>query len=299
MKMDRYETERRHNLIEDYLNGEIKVGDPIKIQDKYLTAPTHRDENEYTTVHVMEILPDGNLKVRNTGYPEDDYYGKATVIDPKKVEIKKDPLWVGVYPFASKNWMSCCRHTGLGLSHIIFKIEEIIENDNVGGEFDGVKCMEFNFNPYVLDKDGNKMYFQRDYCWTLEDEQNFIESIYNYLNLGTVVLRKRSYKYIESECKKGNREVAYYDVIDGKQRIHTLMRFMKNEFPDKHGNYYGDFSEFARRTLINDVMGLDVMEIQERATDEDVLSVFLNVNYAGKPMSAEHLKYVRSLYNKI
>ena len=53
-------------MIEDYLNGDIKVGDPILVQDKYLDAPTHRDENEYTTVRVLEILDDGKLKVRNT-----------------------------------------------------------------------------------------------------------------------------------------------------------------------------------------------------------------------------------------
>ena len=299
MKMDRYETEKRHKMIEDYLNGDIKVGDPILVQDKYLDAPTHRDENEYTTVRVLEILADGKLKVRNTSYPEKDYYGKPTVIDPKEVEIKKDPLWVGACPFVNKNWLRCCRHTGLGLSHIVFKVEEMIENDNVACEIEGVKVKEFNFDPFVFDKDGNKMHFQRDYCWTLEDEQNFIESIYNYLNLGTVVLRKRGYDWINKQCKLGNTDVAYYDVIDGKQRIHTLMRFMKNEFPDLHGNYYGDFSEYARRVLINDVQGLDVMEIEERATDDDVLQVFLNVNYAGKPMSAEHLEYVRSLYNKI
>ena len=41
------------------------------------------------------------------------------------------------------------------------------------------------------------------------------------------------------------------------------------------------------------------MEINEGATDEDVLRVFLNVNYSGKPMSREHLDYVKSLYNNI
>jgi uncharacterized protein with ParB-like and HNH nuclease domain len=161
-----------------------------------------------------------------------------------------------------------------------------------------------NFNPFVYGKDGNRLYYQRDYCWTLEDEQNFIESMYNHLNLGTVVFRKRSWKWLEKESatrgdNKDNSDLGFYDVVDGKQRIHTLMRFMKNEFPDLHGNYYGDFSEYARRVLINDVQGLDVMEIEERATDDDVLQVFLNVNYSGKPMSAEHLEYVRSLYNKI
>ena len=296
MKMDKFQTEKRRKLIEDYVNGKLQVGQLVDIDAKYLNASYTRGDNDVT---VTKIFPDGKFEVRNTSYHESEYYGKPTIIDPNTVPFEKDPLFIGVNPFVAKNWMQCCRHTGLGLGHIVFKIEEMLENGNVATEFDGVKSLEYNFNPYVYDKNGKKLYFQRDYCWTLEDEQNFIESIYNYLNLGTIVLRKRSFQWIEKQCKAGNTEAAFYDIIDGKQRIHTLMRFMNNEFSDLHGNYYGDFSEYARRVFSMDVQGLDVMEINEGATDEDVLRVFLNVNYSGKPMSREHLDYVKSLYDTV
>ena len=39
------------------------------------------------------------------------------------------------------------------------------------------------------------------------------------------------------------------------------------------------------------------MEMDEGCTDEDVLKVFLNVNFSGKPMSKEHIKFVQGIYN--
>lgn len=86
--------------------------------------------------------------------------------------------------------MSCVRTTGYRFSHIYFTMEEIIKNNNVANTINGIDVFEYNFNPYVIDNDGKKLYYQRDYVWTLEDEQTFIESIYNNLSLGTVVLKK-------------------------------------------------------------------------------------------------------------
>lgn len=298
-KTIQFETEKHRKMITDYLAEPIKIGDDVLVQGKYLGSNVSQDADEWNSIDVIDILPDGRLKLQREGYTERDYHGEINIIDPKKVEVRKDTLRVGVNPFPEKNWFRCCRHTGLGLGQIIYKCEDMLENGNVAHTVNGVDIMEYNFNPYVTDKDGKKIYFQRDYCWTLEDEQMFIESIYNYLNLGTVVLRKRSYDWVNTQALAGNKEVAYYDIIDGKQRIHTLMRFMKNEFPDIHGNYYGDFSERARRIMNFNSQGLNVMEIEENATDEDVLRVFLNVNYSGKPMSREHLDYVRSLFDNV
>jgi hypothetical protein len=71
---------------------------------------------------------------------------------------------------------------------------------------------------------------------------------------------------------------------------------MNDEFCDMHGNYYSDFSKYAQRVLTNIGTIIDIMEIEEKASDDDVMRVFLNVNYSGKQMSKEHLDYVRNLY---
>ena len=72
--------------------------------------------------------------------------------------------------------------------------------------------------------------------WELKDKQLLIESIYNGINCGKIVLRDRGYNYIISELNKGNKEVAFRDVVDGKQRIGALLDFVNDKFPDLHGN---------------------------------------------------------------
>ena len=156
---------------------------------------------------------------------------------------------------------------------------------------------ELNFNPYVIEPStGEKRYYQRPYCWSLEDEQLFIESIYNELDCGKIVLRTNVISDVLNAFVKGNKEVCYYDVVDGKQRLHTLYRFINDEFPDSHGNYYSDFSDVAKR-LFKIRSCITLMEMDEGCTDVDVLKVFLNVNFSGKPMSKEHIKFVQGIYN--
>lgn len=156
---------------------------------------------------------------------------------------------------------------------------------------------ELNFNPYVIEPStGEKRYYQRPYCWSLEDEQLFIESIYNELDCGKIVLRTNVISDVLDAFIKGDKEVCYYDVVDGKQRLHTLYRFINDEFPDSHGNYYSDFSDVAKR-LFKSRSCITLMEMDEGCTDADVLKVFLNVNFSGKPMSKEHIKFVQCIYN--
>ena len=293
-----FNSEKRQRQIDEYLAADYKVGDMVQVRGKDLRSNTSQDSNAWNDLEVVGIQPDGKLELRRSGYRPNDYHGELNIIDPKEVEVRKDSSKIGVNPFPEKDWMSCVRTTGYGFSHIYFTMEEIIKNNNVANTINGIDVFEYNFNPYVIDNDGKKLYYQRDYVWTLEDEQAFIESIYNNLSLGTVVLRKRSYNYVKSQAEKGNKEVGYFDVVDGKQRLHTLKRFLNNEFADMHGNYFGDFSTYARRMFYQNPSGLNVLEIEERATDEDVLRVFMNVNYSGKPMSKEHLEYVRSLFEK-
>ena len=95
----------------------------------------------------------------------------------------------------------------------------------------------------------------------------------------------------------GDKEACYYDVVDGKQRLHTLNRFINDEFPDSHGNYYSDFSDAAKR-MFKSRNCITLLEMGDESTDEDVLKVFLNVNFSGKPMSKEHIKFVQDIYNK-
>ena len=288
----------KDKMMADYMSAPVEVGTHIEVKGKYLQTNTNQSGEYYNDVYISAINEDGTWSVRRKDYAPGTYHGETSVIDPNKAEWRRDTIRVGVNPIANDDWHTQCRRTGLGLSHILFKIEtDFIESENKANVINGIQIKEISLDPWVLNDKGEKIYFQRDYVWTLEDEQLFIESIYNHLSLGTIVMRKRSFKWVEQTAQSGETDIAYYDVVDGKQRIHTLYRFMTDQFPDLNGNYYSDFSELAVRQF-RDAADLDIFEIQENATDATVLQIFLNVNFAGRPMSKEHIDFVKEIYTK-
>lgn len=157
----------------------------------------------------------------------------------------------------------------------------------------GVIVPESNWNPYII-KDGKKVYYQRDFCWTLEDKQLLIESIYLGIDCGKIVVRNRSFSWVERQIKNNDAEVSFKDIVDGKQRLNALEGFVNNVYPDTHGNYYRDLSDISQGLFMN-YMGFTYGELEEYSTDDDVIKTFLMVNHSGKPQSAEHINFVKSL----
>ena len=85
---------------------------------------------------------------------------------------------VGVNPFPKNDWHKRVNNIAFDLESIIF---HLFRNENTERDeyvIDGHTVHETNFNPYVLNKEGKKEYFQRPLVWTLEDKQRLIESIY-------------------------------------------------------------------------------------------------------------------------
>ena len=88
------------------------------------------------------------------------------------------------------------------------------------------------------------------------------------------------------------------DIVDGKQRLDAIRGFVTNEYPDLHGNYFSDLSEYARRKF-EDFTSFCYAELDEDATDADVIRTFLNVNFTGVKMSKEHIDFVKEINNKL
>ena len=156
----------------------------------------------------------------------------------------------------------------------------------------GEKVSGVNFNPYIIDKKGEKKYYQRDLVWTLNEKQLLVESIYNGIEIGKFLFRYNKWQRIEKEIKDGG--IGYsFDCVDGKQRFFATLNFVQNKFPDIRGNYWNDLSGDAQRRFLN-YGNLSYGELQEDATDEDVIDNFLTLNFTGVPMSQEHIDYVKS-----
>ena len=286
---------KRDKLVQEYLKKDVEVGDSVIIEEGLLRSFC-RDPHHDITVTVKRVLDDGSIVVCDK---DNDY---REVIKPGDYEF--DTFRIGANPFPKKTWRGELRTVNYDISTILgqFGVRVWRKGSTVREEppyvYGGVEVSEVNYNPYVFDREGNKEYYQRDYCWTFEQEQLFIESIYQEINCGMIVVRKRNFNWIEGQIDKGNNEVSFLDVVDGKQRIHTLIRFVFDEFQDLHGNYFSDLSEYAKVKFCNSMV-LTYGELGENATDDDVIATFLGVNYMGVPMSKGHIDYVKEIQNKL
>lgn len=280
---------------EEYITTPVKVGDFVSFDKKLI----HKYESKgNTNGKVQEISDDGICKVLVC---DSGCSCNRQVVEIPVDKLEKDPLFIGYNPF---DFVPVTPRLNL-VAYDNGSLLSIVSTSHRLGDFtvmcdDGKerKMEELNWNPYVIDKDGNRQYYQRDFCWTLEDKQNLIESIYRGVDCGKIVLRKRPFNLVEEELKKGNDGFAFNDIVDGKQRLNALIGFVNSEFPDKSGKFYKDFSTFGKRQFENR-LNFTLAQLDERTTDEDVLKIFMLVNFAGKEMSKEHLDYVDSILKKM
>lgn len=157
---------------------------------------------------------------------------------------------------------------------------------------DGKIVPELDWNPFV-EVDGKLVEYQRDLCWTPGQKQSLIESIYLGIDLGKIIFRVRSYAWVEKMTKAGH-FVGFNDVVDGKQRLSTLLEFCQDGFTDSEGRVFSEFSAQARHKFL-DYSNISFGQLPEDATDQDTLNTFMMLNHAGQPMSQEHLDFVKSI----
>ena len=255
----------KQEKIEQYLKEPLKVGEYILVR-----GYGSQDKQSWGITKVVDIVE---------GIPYIERRGKVME------EWEKWTGEVGVDPF-DKSFDR--------ISSINFTLESILFQLNKEDKYDikGTPIKASNDNPFVF-VEGEKRYYQRPLCWTLKDKQLLLESIYNNVDCGKIVVRNRSWKELE-ELQKDGHELAWKDIVDGKQKLNAVKTFMENEYPDLNGNYYDDLSDQAQRRLTNNQL-ISYSELPENTKDEDVLKQFLRLNFAGVAQSEEHLEYIKSL----
>lgn len=119
--------------------------------------------------------------------------------------------------------------------------------------------------------------YQRDYVWTHEDKEALIDSIFKHVDIG-----KFLFNYLYDDTTYG------YEIIDGKQRLSTLVEFYENKFPYKDV-YYNELSHTDRQYFRNyNICYADLRD----ADRQQVLECFVRVNTTGRTMSKKHLQNV-------
>ena len=126
-------------------------------------------------------------------------------------------------------------------------------------------------------------YYQRDYVWKEKEQQEFLFSFFNNLPLGTVAIA------INSDYGDEESVSSYYEVVDGKQRITTMLMFINNEIPyivDGVPYYWKDLDVKTQRAFKGRTF--PYQEISNSVDEKVKLEYFYRVNFTGVPQDKSH-----------
>lgn len=127
--------------------------------------------------------------------------------------------------------------------------------------------------------------YQRGSVWDEEDREKLLDSIFAGREIGYFVFKRLPF----TETSKDG---SYYEIVDGKQRMLTLLAFYENRFPYK-GVFYNDLSFLDKNWFMD--ASISIAELDQNTTRAEVLEVFLALNEGGKPVAKEVLDHAREL----
>lgn len=148
-----------------------------------------------------------------------------------------------------------------------------------------MKKLSSDLHRFILhDKEGELRYpnYQRDYVWSEEDKVRLIESIFDGVEIGRLVIHE------EFNTNK-SKDTWCFEVIDGKQRLGAILDYSKDKFQVR-GKLFTELSAIDQRHFGNIIVS--VVEVKNLPRKYQ-LDLFIKVNTTGKIMSEEHLNKVK------
>ena len=158
------------------------------------------------------------------------------------------------------------------------------------------KTIQDLVNHYEKDHLNLKPGFQRDSVWTKSNRSQLIDSILRNYPLPSIFLYERE--------EEGH---YIYDVIDGKQRIESILMFMgfikghrfstMSQLSDENEKETIDWKLLCKRKLQHKVTGYRVQTMEVSGELADIVALFVRINSTGKaltPAEKRHAKYYKS-----
>ncbi len=142
--------------------------------------------------------------------------------------------------------------------------------------------------------------FQRDSVWQERDRAKLIESIIRNYPLPAIFLY----------CSKNDDGQIIIEVIDGKQRIESILMFMgkmrgrfktRTQLPDKQESEWIDWKLLKRRRFQHLIEGYKIPVVEVDGDFSDIIDVFVRINSTGKALTRaerQHAKYYNSHFLK-
>jgi len=151
--------------------------------------------------------------------------------------------------------------------------------------------------------------YQRGFVWDEENQVALIDSIFNRINIGSLVIsRHLGYNYEGSTNKNHYINLDGDDVyvpeehdytsavIDGQQRMTTIWKFYTNQFKYR-GRYFEELNMHDQFNFTNSQISLREFD-NDSVPYKDVLRIFILVN-RGVPQDEEHLNEIIKQWKEI
>lgn len=152
----------------------------------------------------------------------------------------------------------------------------------------------YDFNVYLKKY---KMNLQRPYVWKHHQQNEFILSILLEKPIEPVVV-------VQHNSDRQRTETINY-IIDGKQRLMTIQKFVRNEFPIIIGDkevYFKDFDKelyYFFKSRVNSLTAIIYYSYRDTQIDDDMKIILFNYyNFAGTPQTESHKNKLQQLLNK-
>jgi len=131
--------------------------------------------------------------------------------------------------------------------------------------------------------------YQRSDVWTLEQQVNLIDSIFNGIPIGAIVVCDRDWK---------DENEPYEEIIDGKQRFKAIIDFVSDKFLYR-GKLYSKLHPFDRQKFTNAQISIGELYFPKSKYDRKrVLETFIKLNIGGTSMDKETIDRAKMmLYN--
>lgn len=133
--------------------------------------------------------------------------------------------------------------------------------------------------------------FQRQSVWTEKDRANLLDSILRNYPLPAIFLYKRE--------EEGH---LVFDVIDGKQRLESILMFMgampgrfrtRTQLSETDPVEWVDWTQLKRRQQQHRVTGYEIPVIEVDGELGDIINVFVRINSTGKALTRQEQRHAR------
>lgn len=141
---------------------------------------------------------------------------------------------------------------------------------------------EIDWDVYLPTKGKN---LQRGFVWTLNQKRELIYSIFKGIQLAPISVISFEHKI--------------YKIIDGKQRLSTLLSFCKNEFSIFWNNqeyFFNNLDGDIQRELLGNSIRANIGYEYYSAiiSDDEKIAWFEMINFSGTVQDEQHLKNLKS-----